>query len=391
MRKVILAGACRTPVGVMGGALSTLSAAELGAIVIKEALRRSGIRSEQVDEVYMGCVIQAGQKPNVARQSAMGAGIPVEVPATTLNVLCGSGLHSVNIAAKLVAGGFADIIVAGGTESMSTAPYLVTKGRYGYRMGDGGLEDSLLHDALTDPFCDYHMGITAENIAKRWGLTREDLDRFAAWSQEKCARAMGEGRFRDEIVPVEVRSKKGIVMVEHDEGPRPQTTEASLAALKPAFLKGGVVTAGNSSGINDGASAVIVMSEAKAVELKVTGMGRWLGGELTGVDPAIMGIGPVAATQKLFQRLGMTMEEIDLIEANEAFAAQSLAVARELHFDREKLNVNGGAVALGHPVGNSGCRILVTLLHEMRRRDVKVGLATLCIGGGMGCSAVVQR
>lgn len=391
MRKVILAGACRTPVGVMGGALSTLSAAELGAIVIKEALRRSGIRSEQVDEVYMGCVIQAGQKPNVARQSAMGAGIPVEVPATTLNVLCGSGLHSVNIAAKLVAGGFADIIVAGGTESMSTAPYLVTKGRYGYRMGDGGLEDSLLHDALTDPFCDYHMGITAENIAKRWGLTREELDRFAAWSQEKCARAMGEGRFRDEIVPVEVRSKKGIVMVEHDEGPRPQTTEASLAALKPAFLKGGVVTAGNSSGINDGASAVIVMSEAKAVELKVTGMGRWLGGELTGVDPAIMGIGPVAATQKLFQRLGMTMEEIDLIEANEAFAAQSLAVARELHFDREKLNVNGGAVALGHPVGNSGCRILVTLLHEMRRRDAKVGLATLCIGGGMGCSAVVQR
>lgn len=391
MRKVILAGACRTPVGVMGGALSTLSAAELGAIVIKEALRRSGIRSEQVDEVYMGCVIQAGQKPNVARQSAMGAGIPVEVPATTLNVLCGSGLHSVNTAAKLVAGGFADIIVAGGTESMSTAPYLVTKGRYGYRMGDGVLEDSLLHDALTDPFCDYHMGITAENIAKRWGLTREELDRFAAWSQEKCARAMGEGRFRDEIVPVEVRSKKGIVMVEHDEGPRPQTTEASLAALKPAFLKGGVVTAGNSSGINDGASAVIVMSEAKAVELKVTGMGRWLGGELTGVDPAIMGIGPVAATQKLFQRLGMTMEEIDLIEANEAFAAQSLAVARELHFDREKLNVNGGAVALGHPVGNSGCRILVTLLHEMRRRDAKVGLATLCIGGGMGCSAVVQR
>lgn len=391
MRKVILAGACRTPVGVMGGALSTLSAAELGAIVIKEALRRSGIRSEQVDEVYMGCVIQAGQKPNVARQSAMGAGISVEVPATTLNVLCGSGLHSVNIAAKLVAGGFADIIVAGGTESMSTAPYLVTKGRYGYRMGDGVLEDSLLHDALTDPFCDYHMGITAENIAKRWGLTREELDRFAAWSQEKCARAMGEGRFRDEIVPVEVRSKKGIVMVEHDEGPRPQTTEASLAALKPAFLKGGVVTAGNSSGINDGASAVIVMSEAKAVELKVTGMGRWLGGELTGVDPAIMGIGPVAATQKLFQRLGMTMEEIDLIEANEAFAAQSLAVARELHFDREKLNVNGGAVALGHPVGNSGCRILVTLLHEMRRRDAKVGLATLCIGGGMGCSAVVQR
>lgn len=391
MRKVILAGACRTPVGVMGGALSTLSAAELGAIVIKEALRRSGIRSEQVDEVYMGCVIQAGQKPNVARQSAMGAGISVEVPATTLNVLCGSGLHSVNTAAKLVAGGFADIIVAGGTESMSTAPYLVTKGRYGYRMGDGVLEDSLLHDALTDPFCDYHMGITAENIAKRWGLTREELDRFAAWSQEKCARAMGEGRFRDEIVPVEVRSKKGIVMVEHDEGPRSQTTEASLAALKPAFLKGGVVTAGNSSGINDGASAVIVMSEAKAVELKVTGMGRWLGGELTGVDPAIMGIGPVAATQKLFQRLGMTMEEIDLIEANEAFAAQSLAVARELHFDREKLNVNGGAVALGHPVGNSGCRILVTLLHEMRRRDAKVGLATLCIGGGMGCSAVVQR
>lgn len=391
MRNVILAGGCRTPVGVMGGALSSFSAAELGAIVIKEALHRSGVPAGQVDEVYMGCVIQAGQKPNVARQAAIGAGIPVEVPATTLNVLCGSGLHCVNTAARIVAGGFADIVVAGGTESMSTAPYLVNQGRFGYRMGSGMLEDSLLYDALIDPFCHYHMGVTAENVARHWGITREELDEFAAWSQEKSLRASKEGRFRDEIVPVEVKTRRGMVIVESDEGPRPGTTIEDLLKLKPAFLKEGVVTAGNSSGINDGASAVIVMSEDKAVELGVNAMAKWIGGELAGVEPSIMGIGPVAATRKLFGRLGMKIEDIDLIEANEAFSAQSLAVSRELNFDREKLNVNGGAIALGHPVGNSGCRILITLLHEMEKRNVKRGLATLCIGGGMGCSTVVER
>lgn len=391
MRNVILAGGCRTPVGIMGGALSSLSAAKLGAVVIKEALRRSGVPAGQVDEVYMGCVIQAGQKPNVARQASIGAGIPVEVPATTLNVLCGSGLHCVNTAARIVAGGFADIVVAGGTESMSTAPYLVNQGRFGYRMGSGKLEDSLLYDALIDPFCHYHMGVTAENVARQWGIKREELDEFAAWSQEKSLRAREEGRFRDEIVPVEVKTRKGTVIVDTDEGPRPGTTIESLSKLKPAFEKDGVVTAGNSSGINDGASAVIVMSEDKAEELGVSAMARWVGGALAGVDPSIMGIGPVAATRKLFGRLGMKIEDIDLIEANEAFAAQSLAVGRELNFDREKLNVNGGAVALGHPVGNSGCRILVTLLYEMEKRNVKRGLATLCIGGGMGCSTVVER
>ena len=391
-RKVVLAGGCRTAIGVMGGALSTVPAADLGTIVIKEAMGRAGITPDMVDEVYMGCVIQAGQGQNVARQAAVNAGIPVEVPATTINVLCGSGLHCVNLAAKLIACGDADIIIAGGTENMSRAPYLVQQGRYGYRMGNAPLEDSLLKDALTDAFHGYHMGMTAENICEQWGLTREQLDDFAANSQQKCEAAMDEGRFREEIVPVEVKTKKGSIIVDTDEGPRKGVTSEGLAKLKPAFKKdGGMVTAGNASGINDGAAAIVVMSEEKAKELGITPMATWIAGELAGVDPSIMGIGPVAATRKVLKKTGMDMDDFDLIEANEAFAAQSVAVGHDLGFDLDKLNVNGGAIALGHPVGCSGCRILVTLLHEMQKRDVKTGLATLCVGGGMGCAAVVKR
>lgn len=390
-RNVVLAGACRTAIGVMGGALSSIPAADLGTIVIKEALKRAGVAPDQVDEVYMGCVIQAGQGQNVARQAAIHADIPVEVPATTINVLCGSGLHCVNLAAKLIASGDADIIVAGGVENMSMAPYLVQQGRFGYRLGNGALEDSMLRDALTDAFGGYHMGITAENICEQWGLTREQLDDFAANSQQKACAAIEAGKFKDEIVPVEIKKKKETVIVDTDEGPRPGTTAEGIARLRPAFKKDGMVTAANASGINDGAAAIIVMSEEKAKELGVTPMATWVAGDLAGVEPSIMGIGPVAATKKVMAKTGMSIGDFDLIEANEAFAAQSIAVGHDLGFDLDKLNVNGGAIALGHPVGCSGCRILVTLLHEMQKRDAKTGLATLCVGGGMGCAAVVKR
>lgn len=390
-RKVVLAGACRTAIGVMGGGLSSVPAADLGTIVIKEALKRAGVKPEQVDEVYMGCVIQAGQGQNVARQAAVNAGIPVEVPATTVNVLCGSGLHCVNLAAKLIASGDADIIVAGGVENMSRAPYLVQQGRYGYRLGNAAMEDSMIRDALTDAFEGYHMGITAENICEQWGLTREQLDEFAANSQQKAEAAITSGRFKDEIVPVEVKMKKQTVIFDTDEGPRPGVTAEGISKLRPAFKKDGMVTAANSSGINDGGAAIIVMSEEKAKELGITPMATWVGGELAGVEPRIMGIGPVAATRKVMAKTGLTIGDFDLIEANEAFAAQSVAVGHDLGFDLDKLNVNGGAIALGHPVGCSGCRILVTLLYEMQKRDAKTGLATLCVGGGMGCAAIVKR
>lgn len=390
-RKVVLAGACRTAIGVMGGGLSSVPAADLGTIVIKEALKRAGVKPEQVDEVYMGCVIQAGQGQNVARQAAVNAGIPVEVPATTVNVLCGSGLHCVNLAAKLIASGDADIIVAGGVENMSRAPYLVQQGRYGYRLGNATMEDSMIRDALTDAFEGYHMGITAENICEQWGLTREQLDEFAANSQQKAEAAITSGRFKDEIVPVEVKMKKQTVIFDTDEGPRPGVTAEGISKLRPAFKKDGMVTAANSSGINDGGAAIIVMSEEKAKELGITPMATWVGGELAGVEPRIMGIGPVAATRKVMAKTGLTIGDFDLIEANEAFAAQSVAVGHDLGFDLDKLNVNGGAIALGHPVGCSGCRILVTLLYEMQKRDAKTGLATLCVGGGMGCAAIVKR
>ena len=391
MKKIVLAGACRTAIGTMGGALSTVPAAELGSIVIKEALNRAGVKAEQVDHVYMGCVIQAGLGQNVARQASIKAGLPVTTPAVTVNVVCGSGLNCVNMAAQMIEAGDADIVVAGGMESMSLAPYAMMKGRYGYRMGNATLVDTMVNDALWDVFNNYHMGITAENVAEQWNLTREMLDEFAACSQQKCEKAVAEGKFKDEIVPVEVKGKKGSVIVDTDEGPRPGTTVETLARLKPAFKKDGIVTAGNASGINDGAAAIVVMSEEKAKELGIKPMATWVGGALGGVDPSIMGVGPVAAVNKLMGKLNMKVSDMDLIEANEAFAAQSLAVGHDLGFDMEKLNVNGGAIALGHPVGASGCRILVTLLHEMQRRDAKKGLATLCIGGGMGCATVVER
>ena len=391
-KKVVLVGACRTAIGKMGGALSNTPAADLGSIVIKEALNRAGVKPEQVDEVLMGCVIQAAQGQNVARQASIKAGLPIEVPAVTLNVVCGSGLNCVNQAAAMIMAGQADIVVAGGMENMSMAPYAMTKARFGYRMNNATIVDTMVNDALTDAFNHYHMMITAENICDRWHLTREELDEFSANSQQKAEKAMAEHKFDDEIVPVPVKVKKQIVEFKVDEGPRPGTTVETLAKLRCCSGKeGGMVTAGNASGINDGAAAIVVMSEEKAKELGVTPMATWVQGALAGVEPEIMGIGPVAATRKVMERTGLTVDDMDLIEANEAFAAQSVAVAKELGFDMSKVNVNGGAVALGHPVGASGCRILVTLLHEMQKRDAKKGLATLCIGGGMGCATIVER
>ena len=394
MEKVIIASACRTAIGKFGGTLANTSAAELGAIVIKEAINRAGIAPDAVDQVYMGCVIQAGLGQNVARQSSIKAGIPVKTPAVTLNVVCGSGLEAVNTGARLIAMGEADVVVAGGTENMDMAPFAMMKGRYGYRMGypmgKSELVDTMVNDALWDVFGNVHMGITAENICEQWGLTREDLDAFAVASQEKTEKAQASGAFKDEIVPVVIKNKKGDIIFDTDEGNRPGTTMEGLAKLKPAFKPDGMVTAGNSSAINDGAAAVVLMSESKAKELGVTPMATWVCGALGGVDPSIMGIGPVEATKKVLAKTGMTIDDFDLIEANEAFAAQSVAVARELKFNMEKVNVNGGAIALGHPVGASGARILVTLLYAMKHRGAKKGLATLCIGGGMGCAAVVE-
>ena len=324
-KKIVLAGACRTAIGTMGGALSTVPAAELGAVVIKEALNRAGVAPEAVDQVYMGCVIQAGQGQNVARQASIKAGLPIEVPAVTINVVCGSGLQCVNMAAQMIAAGDADIVVAGGMENMSKAPYAMMQGRYGYRMNNAQLIDTMVNDALWDAFNNYHMGITAENICEQWGLTREELDHFAMVSQNKAEAAIKAGAFKDEIVPVEVKGKKGSVIVDTDEGPRAGSTMETLGKLRPAFKKDGIVTAGNSSGINDGAAAVVVMSEEKAKELGVTPMATWVAGALAGVEPSIMGIGPVAATQKAMDKAGMTIGDFDIIEANEAFAAQSVS------------------------------------------------------------------
>ena len=389
-QKVVLAGACRTAIGKMGGALSNVPAAELGSIVIKEALNRAGVKPEQVDEVLMGCVIQAGLGQNVARQASIKAGLPAEVPAVTINVVCGSGLNCVNMAAEMIKSGDADIVVAGGMENMSLAPYALPKARFGYRMNNGTLVDCMVNDALWDAFNDYHMIQTADNVAKQWNLTREELDEFAVKSQNKCEEAQKNGKFKDEIVPVQVKVKKEMVAFDTDEGPRAGSAIEALAKLRPINADG-VTTAGNASGINDGAAAIVVMSEEKAKELGVKPMATWVAGALGGVDPSIMGVGPVAATKKVLARTGLTMDDFDLYEANEAFAAQSVAVGKDLNFDLNKLNVNGGAIALGHPVGASGCRILVTLLHEMQRENAKRGLATLCIGGGMGCATIVER
>lgn len=391
-KKIVIASACRTAIGSMGGSLSTVPAAELGAIVIKEALKRAKVEPNKVDMVYMGCVIQASQGQNVARQCSIKAGLPVEVPAMTLNVVCGSGLDAVNMAANMILAGNADIVVAGGTENMSMAPYALKNARYGYRMGNNTIVDTMVNDALTDAFNNYHMGITAENICDDWQITREELDEFAAKSQQKAVQAQDLGNFTREIVPVTIKTKKGDIVFDKDEGPRAGTTVESLAKLKPAFKPdGGRVTAGNSSSINDGAAAAVVMSEEKANELGIKPMATWVTGALGGVEPRIMGIGPVAATKKVLARTGLTIKDFDIIESNEAFAAQSIAVGRELGIDVERqLNPNGGAIALGHPVGASGCRILVTLLHEMDAKGAKRGLATLCIGGGMGCATIVE-
>ena len=390
-KKVVLAGACRTAIGKMGGALSNTPAADLGAIVIKEALNRAGVKPEQVDEVLMGCVIQAAQGQNVARQASIKAGLPIEVPAVTLNVVCGSGLKCVNEAATMILADQADIVVAGGMENMSMAPYAIPQGRYGYRMNNGVLVDCMIKDALWDAFNDYHMITTADNIARQWNLTREELDEFALKSQQKACKAIENGAFKKEIVPVEVKKKKETIVFDTDEGPRPGSTMEGLAKLR-TINPDGFVTAGNASGINDGAAAVVVMSEEKAKELGVKPMATFVCGALAGVDPSIMGIGPVAATKKAMAKADMKIEDFDIIEANEAFAAQSVAVGKDLGIDVDKqLNPNGGAIALGHPVGASGCRILVTLLHEMEAKDAKTGLATLCIGGGMGCATIVKR
>lgn len=389
-KKIVLAGAVRTAIGKMGGGLSTVPAVTLGSIVIKEALNRANVSPDQVDEVLMGCVLQAGLGQSVARQASIKAGVPNTVPALTLNNVCGSGLKAVNMAAALIEAGEADIIVAGGMENMSAAPYALNQARFGYRMNDGKLVDTMVNDALWDAFNNYHMGITAENVAEKYGITREMQDEFAAFSQQKCEKAQAEGKFKDEIVPVPVKMKKETVLFDKDEGPRAGVTAESIAKLRPAFKPDGTVTAANASGINDGAAAIVVMSEEKAKELGVTPMATWIAGQSAGVDPAIMGVGPAYSTKKILAKTGLTLDDMDLIEANEAFAAQSLAVVKLLNLDTSKVNVNGGAIALGHPVGASGCRILVTLLHEMKRRNSKYGLATLCVGGGMGVSSIVK-
>jgi len=389
-KKVVIASACRTAIGTMGGSLSTTPAAELGAIVIKEAVKRAGIKPEDVDQVYMGCVIQAGLGQNVARQATIKAGLPIEVPAVTMNVVCGSGLNCVNQAAQMIMAGDADVVVAGGMENMSMAPYAAMQARFGYRMNNGKLVDTMVNDALWDAFNDYHMITTADNICREWGITREDLDEFALKSQQKASKAIENGAFKEEIVPVEVKKKKETVVFDTDEGPRAATTIEGLAKLR-AINPDGFVTAGNASGINDGAAALVIMSEDKAKELGVTPLATFVAGGLAGCRPEVMGIGPVPATQKVMAKAGYKIEDFDIIEANEAFAAQSIAVGRDLGIDVDKqLNPNGGAIALGHPVGASGARILVTLLHEMKAKGAKKGLATLCIGGGMGCATIVE-
>lgn len=392
MRDVVIVSAVRTAIGSFGGSLKDVPAADLGALVIKEAVNRAGVKPELVEEVIMGNVIQAGQGQNVARQASVKAGLPVEVPAMTINKVCGSGLRSVALAAQMIKAGDCDVVVAGGMENMSAAPYAIPGARWGQRMGDGKMVDTMIKDALWDAFNDYHMGVTAENIATEWNLTREMQDEFAVQSQIKAERAIKEGRFKDEIVPVVIPQRKGEPKVfDTDEFPRFGATIEAMAKLRPAFVKNGTVTAANASGINDGAAAFVVMSAEKAEELGLKPMAKILSYGSKGLEPSIMGYGPFHATKKALEGTGLTVEDLDLIEANEAFAAQSLAVAKDLNFDMSKVNVNGGAIALGHPVGASGARILVTLLHEMEKRDAKKGLATLCIGGGMGTALIVER
>lgn len=392
MNRAVIVSATRTAIGSFGGGLSTTSAQTLGSVVIKEALKRANTSPELVDEVIMGCILQAGLGQNPARQASIVAGLGTEKPAMTINKVCGSGLKAVALAAQAVIAGDAEVVVAGGMENMSLAPYLLEKARTGYRMGHGELVDSMIRDGLWCAFNDVHMGITAENLAERYGITREEQDEFAAWSQNKAEKALTENRFAEEITPVSIPQRKGDPIVfDRDEFPRPRVTAQALAKLHPAFKKDGTVTAGNASGINDGAAAVVVMSEAKAQQLGLKPLAVIRSYASGGVDPAYMGLGPVPATHKALKKAGVAMGDIELIEANEAFAAQSLAVAKELGFERDRVNVNGGAIALGHPIGASGARILVTLLYEMQKRNTRLGLATLCIGGGQGVSMIVER
>ncbi|WP_352404246.1 acetyl-CoA C-acetyltransferase [Sporanaerobacter acetigenes] len=392
MREVVIASAVRTPIGTFGGAFKNVPAVKLGTIAAKEAIKRAGINAEQIDEVIFGNVLQAGLGQNVARQVSIHAGIPVEVPSFTVNKVCGSGLKTVALAAQAIRAGEADIILAGGTENMSMAPYVLESNRWGQRMGDSKLMDYMIHDGLWDIFNDYHMGITAENVAEKWNISREEQDSFALQSQNRAEKAIKEGRFKDEIIPVEIPQRKGDpIVVDTDEHPRFGTTAEALAKLRPAFKKEGTVTAGNASGINDGAAALVIMSKEKADELGIKPLATIVSYASAGVDPSIMGTGPIPSSRKALEKAGLTIEDMDLVEANEAFAAQSLAVVKDLNLNPEKTNVNGGAIALGHPIGASGARILVTLLYEMDKRDAKNGLATLCIGGGQGIALIVRR
>lgn len=392
MREVYILTACRTAIGSYGGTIKDIPAVKLGAEVIKEAVKRSGISPESIDEVILGNVLQAGLGQNPARQAAIHAGLSVDIPAMTINKVCGSGLRTVSLAAQLIALGDADCIIAGGMENMSQAPYVLRSNRWGARMGNSEVVDEMVYDGLTDVFSQLHMGITAENVAEEYGITRQEQDEFSANSQEKAVKAIADGKFKDEIVPIVIPQRKGDPIVfDTDEFPRPGTTAEKLGKLKPAFKKDGTVTAGNASGINDGAAAIIVVSGDYVKEHGLKPMAKIVSYGSRGVDPSVMGIGPVKATKVALERAGLKVEDLGLIEANEAFAAQSIAVARDLNFPMDKVNVNGGAVALGHPIGASGARILVSLLHEMEKRDERYGLATLCIGGGMGTALIVER
>jgi acetyl-CoA C-acetyltransferase len=393
MKEVVIIDAVRTPVGSFGGSLTGVPAVELGTIVVKELIKRTGIDPNLVDELIFGCVLQAAQGQNVARQVLIRSGIPQEVPALTINKVCASGLRSISLAAQVIKAGDADVVIAGGTENMSAAPYAIMKARWGARMNNDSMVDIMIHDGLWEAFNNYHMGMTAENVAEKYGISRQQQDEFSVRSQQLAEKAIKDGRFKDEIVPVIIPQRKGDPKVfDTDEHPRAGTTLDAMTKLKPAFKKDGSVTAGNASGINDGAAAILVMSAEKAKELGLKPMVRVVSYASAGVDPKIMGVGPVPATRKALQKAGLTLNDIDLIEANEAFASQTLAVAADLGFDSEKVNVNGGAVALGHPIGASGARIFTTLFHEMKKREnVKRGLATLCVGGGMGAALIVEK
>nr|WP_312576919.1 acetyl-CoA C-acetyltransferase [Sedimentibacter sp.] len=392
MKKVVIASAVRTPIGSFGGAFASVSAVDLGVAAAKEAIKRAKIEPSMINEVYLGNVLGAGLGQNVARQVSLGAGIPNEVPALTINMVCGSGLRTVSMAAQLIANGDNDIILCGGTESMTNAPYLLPKTRWGNRMGDGKIVDYMVYDGLTDVFNNYHMGITAENVAEQYGITREEQDQLAVQSQNKAEAAQKSGKFTDEIVPVVIPQRKGNpIVIDTDEYPRHGASIEKMAKLPTAFKKDGTVTAANASGINDGAAILVLMSKEKADELGIEYLAEIAGYGSAGVDPKIMGVGPVKAVKKALEKANWAVDDLDLIEANEAFAAQAVAVNKELGFNTDIVNVNGGAIALGHPIGASGARILVTLLYEMKKRDAKKGLATLCIGGGMGTALLVER